>query len=560
MKKVKLSETPKYPTPFTDGDYGEGYNCKTVFEQNILKVLTEIKNKPNWNQKIKNSEIREKWIKELQPHFEEKVINYAIDETLYYSDIFTGSLVPGAVDCTYIDDNCIPEELLNELKQNVAKLEDVPEHEKDWHPGSDNQVLDLVHPSLYAVVFGRTKGLTKNVSSTQVPKWDSVIGKGEIEFVISPKKQAEYFSEKYQWLPTEFDVDANGKVKILSYINNLHPKIHEKLYRTLEKIFEKFIPLLNSVLTDSCIQNNRMNYLRIDKEGYFDESFEDYINRVREEEAEKNGTEFERVNEEDYTFKEQSLRDNFEEQRIITPPKDYSFNPDEVPENNITADLKSSRLQVIVKLANIILTPENPKYKGGVWHVEGMQNEEIVATGIYYYDQENITDSYLAFRQSICEPEYDSLYNTSVKIIYNLEDDDLMNQHLGEIKTVKNRMISFPNIYQHQVQDFELQDKTKPGYRKILCFFLINPNKRIYSTAHIPPQQLSWFQIELMKNKNKLSELPGLITEEISKTLDWPASLEETKKHREELMKERKFYTGIKEEGPFERHFSLCEH
>ncbi|PVU87416.1 hypothetical protein BB559_006060, partial [Furculomyces boomerangus] len=133
------------------------------------------------------------------------------------------------------------------------------------------------------------------------------------------------------------------------------------------------------------------------KEEYFYESFKDYINRVREEEAEKNGTEFERVNEKDYTFKEQCLRDSFEEQRIITPPKDYSFNTDEV--------------------------------ECGMWHVEGMENKEIVTTGMYYYDQENITDSYLAFRQSICEPEYDSLYNTSVKIINKLEDDDLMNQH-----------------------------------------------------------------------------------------------------------------------------------
>ncbi|PWA00884.1 hypothetical protein BB558_003046 [Smittium angustum] len=111
---------------------------------------------------------------ELQPHFEEKAINYEISKTPCYSDIFTGSLVPGAVDCTYIDDNCIPEELLNELKQNVAKLEDVTEHENDWHPVSDNQVLDLV------------------------PKWDSVIGKGEIEFVISPKKQPEYCLKEHQ--------------------------------------------------------------------------------------------------------------------------------------------------------------------------------------------------------------------------------------------------------------------------------------------------------------------------------------------------------------------------
>lgn len=28
-------------------------------------------------------------------------------------------------------------------------------------------------------------------------------------------------------------------------------------------------------------------------------------------------------------------------------------------------------LQLIVKLANIVLTPENPDYPGGKWHVEG---------------------------------------------------------------------------------------------------------------------------------------------------------------------------------------------
>ncbi|PVZ96749.1 hypothetical protein BB558_007315 [Smittium angustum] len=459
MEKVKISETPKYPSPFTDGDYGEGYSCKTVIEQKILK--------------------------ELQPHFEEKTINYAIDEALYYSDIFTESLVPGAVDCTYIDDDCVPEELLNELKENVAKLEDVPEHEKDWHPGSDNQVLDLVHPSLYPVVFGRTRGLAKDVSSTEVPKWDSVIGKGETDCVILPPIESiehpyvknrqytperfQYRSEKYQWLPTEFGVDADGKVKILSYINNLHPEIHEKMYGTLEKIFEKFIPLFNNVLTDSCEQNKKNDKLRISSNDYNVEEFEDYFNRLRKEEAEKNGTEFVRVNEEDADEEDiDECYETYDDEKLVTIPEDYKFSPESVPKNNITVDLKGSRLQVIVKLANIILTPEKPTYKGGVWHVEGMLNEEIVATGIHYYDQENITDSYLAFRQSIREPDYEQNDNKGVKEIYNLEDEGPLNQRLGEIKTVKNRIISFPNIYQHQVQDFELQDKTKPGYRKRL--------------------------------------------------------------------------------------------
>lgn len=49
-------------------------------------------------------------------------------------------------------------------------------------------------------------------------------------------------------------------------------------------------------------------------------------------------------------------------------------------------------------------TPEKPEYPGGSWHVEGMINEAIVSTGIYYYDEENVTESKLAFRAAVDEP------------------------------------------------------------------------------------------------------------------------------------------------------------
>lgn len=35
------------------------------------------------------------------------------------------------------------------------------------------------------------------------------------------------------------------------------------------------------------------------------------------------------------------------------------------------------KLQIIVKLANIHLTPEKPSYGGGSWHVEGQSNEAM---------------------------------------------------------------------------------------------------------------------------------------------------------------------------------------
>lgn len=64
-------------------------------------------------------------------------------------------------------------------------------------------------------------------------------------------------------------------------------------------------------------------------------------------------------------------------------------------------------IQVIIKYASIVLTPENPEYKGGVWHVEGMKNESIVASAIAYLRCENITTSCLAFRTMVDEPEYE---------------------------------------------------------------------------------------------------------------------------------------------------------
>ena len=37
------------------------------------------------------------------------------------------------------------------------------------------------------------------------------------------------------------------------------------------------------------------------------------------------------------------------------------------------------KVQIIVKLANIHLTPEKPEYEGGSWHVEGQANEAMSA-------------------------------------------------------------------------------------------------------------------------------------------------------------------------------------
>jgi len=213
---------------------------------------------------------------------------------------------------------------------------------------------------------------------------------------------------------------------------------------------------------------------------------------------------------------------------------------------------------VIVKLANIELTPENPTYKGGAWHVEGMANEEIVATGIYYYHSENVTETRLNFRIQVWEPDLE-LGHVGYRILYGLSSEEGLNQHLDGIVTKQDRCIAFPNIYQHQVQPFELVDKTKPGKRQILVFFLVDPRYPILSTTQVPPQQLSWaISAGLMDEVNR--KLPPELVALVSTYMDWPMSLKGAKQHREKLMAERGRFAQKVNRQIFERSFSLCEH
>jgi hypothetical protein len=359
------------------------------------------------------------------------------------------------------------------------------------------------------------------------------IGAGEIvdKTFIPGKIHKKFCSEKFQWLPTDFDVSPEGKVRAKSYINNLHPEKHKAMYPVLEEILEKFLPMFEEVLGELAVFVDREKKLKVDLDWY------------------PTPPEFgsdERDAEQDYYYERQP--------NPITIP-DFTPRPD-IPKY----DLKNTGkpLQVIVKLANIELSPRNPKYEGGTWHVEGMANENIAATGIYYYDSENITESRLDFRIQVQEPRYEQGDHQGVGRIYGLWDKYPLAQDLDGVITKQDRCLVFPNIYQHQVQPFQLVDVTKRGSRKILVFFLVNPEEPVLSTTHVPPQQKEWATEDFM---NVVAEkLPAELVREINLLVDWPLTLEEAKKHREELMKERKVFMKRMNNEYFARPFSLCEH
>jgi hypothetical protein len=153
---------------------------------------------------------------------------------------------------------------------------------------------------------------------------------------------------------------------------------------------------------------------------------------------------------------------------------------------------------------------------------------------------------------------------------------------------------------QHRVSPFKLIDPTKPGHRRFVALWLIDPTKRVINTANVPPQQLSWYNESLLGDthearKAALAKLPAEIVTllqengvattgpagdvEITGNASLPVELlemvrehlendesalpmgvEEAKDHRDKLMEERGRFVETAEAGWQQHSYSFCEH
>ena len=148
----------------------------------------------------------------------------------------------------------------------VKQLEDVDESAKDWHPYTNDQVLDLVHPSLFFIVYGRTNAYHDTRGDLTTEPLAAFVAP-----VDNPLGRAAFVSSNFCWLPTEFSVSLDGhKTTALGYINNIHPEKKET-YHVVERCLSAFIPMFERVLTDA----HRMNPLPTRITGGYEYS-EDY--------------------------------------------------------------------------------------------------------------------------------------------------------------------------------------------------------------------------------------------------------------------------------------------
>ncbi|MFC9700845.1 DUF4246 domain-containing protein [Streptomyces sp. NPDC056943] len=502
-----MSGLSAFPLPFHASRSMGFATPRTLRELEMMQCSAQLRVKPGWFDKMNDAGIVARWTREaVAQGLTEAQVRYVLAELAHYAGLRDGrtGIEVSAVDGVWQSDTLIDDKLGSRLREAVRVLEEVPAAEQDWHPGSDGQVLDLVHPSLFCLV--------REVSGAPERAWEN-----------PTNRYAKYeFSERFQWLPTDVDVSDDGDVAFRSYVNNVHPEAHHELASLLPDLFARMRPLLENVLTD--LRHPRPLRIEADPYGWYDSE------PARPDEASFSDAE---AYDEAVNAWEDALEDWWENRRPVVPDAP-DFTAPESPDESARVDLRGCGLQVIVKLATIHLTPDKPEYAGGSWHVEGMLNERIVSTAIYYWDSENITESRLSFRAALDDPHYEQNDDNGLRDVYGLENEDALNQLLGSASTPAGRCLAFPNVLQHRVGDFRLVDPTRPGHRKILAFFLVDPSEKIVSTSDVPPQQ-PWSDTSTM-------------------------TLEQANAYREQLMQERKFFVDEHNEQLYEREFSLCEH
>ncbi|KAI0546140.1 hypothetical protein F4679DRAFT_558597 [Xylaria curta] len=618
-----------YPTGHHPNCDGSQSDLLLVREVAMMHVMDRLTDKVDWHKKVFDDKIVAKWRAEAlaypdeelwmiaanSPEFSDglpvtgimtdKTFDYCIRELQGKAQYFTKTGIIPTLNATAAvakSDNFITPTVTTTLRNAFERLKKDQQDFPDWHPGTDEKVLNLVHPSMYPLVFESTKCFRGEVVGVAdaVAKW---AGKGT---VIDNKNRTEgwntvppeFWSKEYQWLPSNVALRDNGSVKFTSYINNLHPTKYPEIYSAIEKLVEKALPMWDQCLYERArTRRNVSRFLLPDDpsddnmENWNPSSWED-LETAKPSEADEN----EDVDEEEMEEKWREIR-----QPVIPEPKPFE-EVDYSPPYHLFEVFKDTGFQIIVKMVSIELTPEKPNYPVGSWHVEGQMNEHICATALYYLDSENVTTSNLAFRMQtdseLSERDEYQVGQDQYKWLERAHGTGLgysseCVQNYGSVETPEGRFLAFPNVFQHRVSSFQLVDPTKPGHRRFIALWLVDPNIRIISTANVPPQQQDWWIESLLgqsaeSQEASLAKLPaelaqllkekGLIGKaQLSRTTGkLPVELmemvrkyfaespvmsdEEAKAHRLKLMDERTKVRKATNDSWHAPSYNFCEH
>lgn len=243
-------------------------------------------------------------------------------------------------------------------------------------------------------------------------------------------------SSQYQWLPTPFRIEDDGSTTITSYINNLDEMRHGALKEDLARLFSAVLPMIEGVL--GYVDSTRfwVEACDIEHEG---------------ELPEVSGAEV----------------------TPVTP-----------------RPLRGQELLVIPKIVEYKLTAGETHE--GVWHVEGMSHEHIVATCVYILDRDEcLQGGELQFKRAYTVEEAGRLF-WNINQVRPTTVQDIVDEGTipaGTVATPAGRVLVFPNSHIHKLSALTVAPGAAQGRRRVIVFWIVDPDVRIPSTREIAPQQ-----------------------------------------------------------------------
>lgn len=443
-----------------------------------MDLISNITKKTDWESKINNSKIVAKWCKEFQQHKGEEGVFETVIK--YLQTMRIPSHTSQEPSWRYSHNTQHQQEVQRVLDhiskkftwpmfelscfcgcaicgKSSLRYKNDPKNYDNWvyclcqteHPIALKEHQEELVKSFNDLIPNELRKLLLTVSKELEcgAEWHPNTNRTVLD-LIHPSTNSQYneLFRMFHWRPSEVEI-VNGTWRFLTPINQIQQIDNPELYETIEGVLTLLMPKLLDCLNE--FKNDIMS--DIDSDSYKNSS-SDSDKLYSGSDAEKENTDL---------------------QKTVNKPQ--------------------KRYQIIVKMANTVLTPEKPKYKGGKWHLEGISSEQIVATGIYYYQMENITESGIRIRVPLIGEEYasDLDYEQNdfkrLPLHYRIEGNYTDGQDLGKIVTNENDTIIFPNFIQHKIESFELQEKSKSGSRKILLFWLIDPKHQLDPTCAYEP-------------------------------------------------------------------------
>ncbi|CAD0021860.1 unnamed protein product [Aureobasidium pullulans] len=496
----------------------------TARELAMLTLMDKITDRPNWFKEVLDGKaipkLREKALG--QKLISTKAWEWCLLELQDKARVFPEdkrTLVYniGAGICK--SDTIVDEGTRTLLKESIAVFMDstLAAHDQRRHPA---QLNTIVEPMMYPLIYG--KSLYLDGEAVHVADLFGSISKAKV--APEPRSENEWnrkqsdragWSLNHQRLPceAEFTGDTGTEVRVTSYINGIHPGF-ETLYAYCD------LPDWDASIKSYGTKSSSMYKTTDDIEGWLEkgnclgflmwEQHDRLVHPVHPEPSDaysyqqwKIGLVSEEI------CKENLTRSNCQ---YKCPDLDPSFNH-KFYNVNLQDTFRNKGLQIIVKIVNVKLTPENPDFRGTHWHIEGSKNDHIVANSLYVFDSTNATASGISFRQENdiylddhCDVKDDDEALEDVLTVFAITDKEHIVpgypceapalQGLGSVGLPEGRLIAWPNMLHHHLHGVELIDKDKAGCLSYVVLSLVDPYYRICSTRNVVPQDRRWWAEE----------------------------------------------------------------